>query len=338
MILNHHPAKALAWLSKHVDDATLTSSKRQKNGGSLLLSDLLTLKLSKRKPADMGDALPPLDPAEVFRLLDAPKDLADFGDRQRTEPGKVYVHQVLRALAGFKISSKYTEPWIGKVRALTRHPHPQIRQAAYLTFTHFADDLDPKDPAVDEFRKVMDDPKQTPAIREAALMAFASFSHPQVFVRLHEIALDTKHPGWRGAVSGIYFHISEFTYEHLGKIDRDKLSAANAEHLDYCRKSLKKSLDDPQRRREASYWLVSNWVERTAFAEHVKSPLAKTLAPWTRSFLKNHPDKLANMLMELHNTYAPRHAVADSRGLTRRVRELVIEILIERNEEKQAHQ
>ena len=59
----------------------------------------------------------------------------------------------------------------------------------------------------------MDDAKETAAIRESALMAFSSISHPQVYVRLHELALETDHPAWPAAISRLNDLGDEFTLE-----------------------------------------------------------------------------------------------------------------------------
>ena len=71
------------------------------------------------KLQDVSSALAPLKPEDVLAHVDAPATLDDFGDRKTAEAGKVYRHQVLRAIDGFVASGHYYEPWLGKTMALT---------------------------------------------------------------------------------------------------------------------------------------------------------------------------------------------------------------------------
>jgi hypothetical protein len=219
LLVKHNPAKSLAWLDKYAAEAFISKDEKETSRfgdrSNPLLHDLQVLKKKKVKAGDLGKALPPFQPSEVFRYLDAPKTLDDFGDRKRAEVDKVYVHQVLRAIKALVQSGRCREPWIGKLLQLTKHTDPEVRQAAFLAFADFGNELDPKNSPIDDFRKVMDDAKETAAIRESALMAFSSISHPQVYVRLHELALETDHPAWPAAISRLNDIGDEFTLEHL---------------------------------------------------------------------------------------------------------------------------
>jgi hypothetical protein len=333
MVLKHNPAKALAWLEKYAAEAIITDGEtenpRLRGRANSISEDLKALRKMKLKAADLGSALPPLQPGDAFRYLDAPPELAEFGDRLRGERGKVYVHQVLRAIHGFVQSGRFREPWLGKVLKLTRHPHLQVRQAALLAHVDLAGYLDPKDSPVDEFRKVLDDAKEPAVIREAAVMAFSSFGHPQVAVRLHELARESTHPGWRAAISRLNDLGDEFTLQHLSQIDKSRLAATDAEVLEKSRTALKRWAEDPQRNRTLSESAVARLLERAAWAEQTKSPLAKALTAWTKAFLVGQrDDQVLEHLIAVGNTYEPRDTVPDTDALTRRVRELAKEIAV----------
>jgi hypothetical protein len=331
LFTEHHPARAIAWLDRYAAEATLSKGE-QVNPRHPLQPDIfrsLLRKLKKKyQPDKLGDALPPLEPAEVFRHLDAPKDLAQFGDRNKAEPGKVYVHQVQRAIKGFLQSGKYREPWLGKMLKLTRHPQPQVRQAAYLAFTQLEHALDPKNNPIEEFRRVMDDPKETPAIREGALMAFSYLRHPQVFVRLHELALEPANPVWRAAVSRLDSVGNEFTLKHLGRVGKAKLSDKDAAVLEETRKQLQRWADDPNRGPRLNAWSAVALLEYAAWAEAAKSPLAKTLGVWTLGYVVLHAGPtVVERLEQVQKEYQPEFVVPDAPAFTQRVRRLAGDVL-----------
>lgn len=332
LLTRHNPPKALAWLGKYAAATVIAKGEvenpRLVGQPSPVIRALDVLRARKVKPGEIGNALPPFQPADVFRHLDAPADLADFGDRKTVEPGKVYVHQVVRAIHCFAKSGRYREPWFGKVQRLTTHKNMKVRQAAYLAYTYFADSLPAKSQPVDEFRKVVDDAEEAPAIREAALMAYSHLDHPQVYVHLHELVLDTNHPAWSALISRLYDLGNEFTLEHLKQIDKTKLNAKNAELYEKYRTALQSWADDPQRGRSVSLRLAVTRLERAAWAETTKSPLAKTLTPWTRRFFADQPDdKFAEHLRTVRDKYETPSAVPDSAAFNREVRRLAGEIL-----------
>src|SRR5262245_27680278 len=327
LILKHNPAKALAWLEKYAAEVVLAKGEkanpRQGQRSTPVLTDLENLRKAKVKPGELGTALPPLRPAEVFRHLDAPADLENFGDRHRADSGKVYVHQVLRAIQAFRQSGRYREPWIGKLLRLTRHGHLGVRLAALLAFADIGHVMDPKDTPVDEFRQVMDNKKETPAIREAALMAFSALGHPQVYVRLHEMALETDHVAWQAAISRLNDIGDEFTLEHLDRVDRSRLGRKDLELLEKHRAQLKKWAEDPQRSRELSLAAVERRLERAAWAEYARSPVRKALTAWTKvSFADQANKSFEKHLETVRAKYSPEHAVPDPAALIRLVREL----------------
>jgi hypothetical protein len=332
MLTKHNPARALAWLDRYATEAVITKGETEnpdlRDRAATLQRDVKALRKMGSKPGGLGNTLPPLQPAEVFRHLDAPRDLPDFGDRRRAEPGTVYRHQVLRALKGLVQSGRYREPWLGKVVQLSRHPHPEVRQAAFLACADIGDYFDPKKSPIAGFRQVMDDPKESASIRESALMAFSSIHHPQVYVRLHEIALETTHPAWPAAVSRLNDLGNEFTLEHLKRVDKAKLPARNAAVLEATLGAIQKWVDDPQRSRNVSQAFVELWLERAAWAEYTGSPLRLTLTPWIKTYFANQPDdKYVPHLQQVKKDYKPGQPVPDPEALTRQVRGLAQDIL-----------
>jgi hypothetical protein len=339
LVTKHNPAKALAWLEKYGEEASMAKGEKMLPGladrVNPLKSDLELLRKKKIKPADLGNALGPLPPAEVFHNLDAPKELSDFGDRLRAQPDKVYVHQVVRAIRTLARSGRYREPWVGKVLQLTKHPHPEVRQEALLAFTFIGPYMDPKTSPVDEFRKTMDDPAEAAVIRESAMVAFSYFRHPQVYVRLHELALETTHPAWRAAISRLNDIGNEFTLEHLTQLDKTKLAKKDVEVLDRNIAALKQWVEDPQRVRSVSRASAEAQLERAVWAELTKSPVRKNLTAWTKSFYANQPDDaFMKPLDEIRKQYEPAYNVPDSGAMTRLVRELARDILSEPRPEK----
>ena len=209
-------------------------------------------------------------------------------------------------------SGKYREPWISQLRELTKHPNLIVRQAAFLAFSEIGPELNPMNPLVEEFGKVMDDDQETAAIREAALMAFASFGHPRVFVRLHEMALETNHPAWRAAISNLESIGNEFTIEHLKLIDKSKLSAKDGRVYDSVQGGLKSWADDNNRQRVISLAIAVRYLERVTWAGSVKSPLQKQLAAWTKAFFATQPDQaFESHLKTIRDQYTLRFAVPD---------------------------
>jgi hypothetical protein len=322
LLTQRAPALTLAWLEKY--RAELPDDKR------LIEEDYLFLKKQKLPAADISKLSPPLKPAEVFRHLDAPKVLADLNNQKRAEPGRVYGQQVLRAIQGVVGSPYYREPWFGKVRQLTRHPRLEVRQAAYLAFTHFAIHIDPKASPMDDFAAVANDPKEPRAAREAALLAFTYFPHPKVYLELHRLALEPAHPGWRAAISRLGDLGNDFTLAHLNKLDPGKLFAKEEQLLRTTREGLERWVRERKAEHLPAY--ARSWLEQAAWAELVKDPLREALTTWTRDFFASRGDsKMVDELEKLAREYTPRFPVPGGEGgLQRRVRGLARDILAAR--------
>jgi hypothetical protein len=331
ILRKHNPPKALAWLEKYGREAAL--SKEEKEGAmeaqnDLLMSDLSYLRGNKVKVGDLGTALPPLSPGMVFDALAAPADLPRFGGRLKAEPGKTYQHQVLRAISAVVQSGRYREPWVGKLATLTKHSNTDVRLAALLAFADIGNWLDPKVGLIDEFRKMMDDPKEPAGIREGAFMAFSAFAHPQVFVRIHELLLQPENPCWFAAMSRIYNVGDQFTLDHLKRLDRAKLSPKAADVYDANYADLEKWAEQARRSRAVSKEAVESKLARAAWAQHTNSAIAKNLVPWTIDYFVKQPDNVfVEHLTAVANEYEPDVAAGDAADLRRLVREMARTIL-----------
>ena len=110
--------------------------------------------------------------------------------------------------------------------------------------------------------------------------------------------------------------------------DSQTYTAKDIEVLEKYRGELRKWAEDPQRSRVVSLDLVESSLERAAWAEQAKSPLRKTLTPWTKSFFFKQPDDaFVKHLETVRDKYAPRDAVPDAAALSRLVRGLAKDIL-----------
>ncbi len=146
---------------------------------------------------DAGKYLPPWDPEVLLAPLVAPPDLAELGDRPKTEPGNRYVHQVVRAIDVLAESALHGEPWAGRLAALVGHRHPRVRRAACLAYGSRPADEVPL--AALEARA--SDEAETPAVRAAAVLGLSYATSPAAYGVLLRIATTPAHPAWRAAVS-----------------------------------------------------------------------------------------------------------------------------------------
>lgn len=146
---------------------------------------------------DAGKYLPPWDPEVLLAPLVAPPDLAELGDRRKAEPGKRYVHQVVRAIDVLAESALHGEPWAGRLAALVGHPHSGVRRAACLAYGSRPPDEVPL--AALEVRA--SDEAETPAVRAAAVLGLSYAESPAAYGVLLGVATTPAHPAWRAAVS-----------------------------------------------------------------------------------------------------------------------------------------
>jgi hypothetical protein len=299
LLRSHNPEFAFSWLEKHKKIVVTERSPAK--------LDYDFLKKKKYKLLDVSSALPPLKAENVFTHLDAPATLADFGNRKKAEAGKVYQHQVLRAIDGFVASGRYFEPWLGKVMSLTRHSDQKVRQAALLSITHFYSKLDAKKYPISELVKVADDPGEPDAIRESAFMAYTYFGHPSVWPKLHVVAVTPTHPGWRAAISRLANYGNGFTIQYLSDLDESSLTPDDAKLWATTRKNLAAIEDLQQNQGQFLYNSGGPQrvaLERVAVAELTNSPVAEQLTAWTvREIASGMNRKGLADLKKLRDTY-----------------------------------
>jgi hypothetical protein len=141
-------------------------------------------------PVDPGDALPPLDPEGVLLpLLNAPRELATFGDRLRAEPGVVYTHQVERGIAGVVARALFDDPWRSQILRLARHPEPRVAHAALRALTKFHAAQVPWQ----ELKALALDEDLRESVRELAAFALTYSDTPDAWFLAHDWVA-TGHP------------------------------------------------------------------------------------------------------------------------------------------------
>ena len=158
-------------------------------------------------PAEAAALLPPLDDAEVlWRYLDVPKVVPEFGDRSRAEPGVRYVHQVVRALRGIQPRAARVPPYLDKVVRLLGHDHPTVVAEAAAALSRLPGKLVP----LERLRAVaMGDGDAK--VRRLATMALAPATHPRARFILYEIALDAAHPARDAALELLTSNVDGLT-------------------------------------------------------------------------------------------------------------------------------
>lgn len=325
ILRTHNPRLAYSWLDKHKDSFTKVESETKR--------DYKFLRMQGFELQELGNALPPLKASEVLMHLDAPADLAEFGDRKKAEAGKVYEHQVVRAIEGMVNSGHYEEPWISKVIALTNHKNAKVRQAAFLSVTHFFVQMDATKYPLTSFEKVIDDPKESAAIREAAFTAYSYFSHPAVFAKLHSIGLDPAHPAWRMAISRLGDFSSEFTLTYLAKLSDKELAEPDAQIWQANAERIRTAVESRNKSRETkpSKLYISFELERAAWAEYTNDPITATFTQWTiRSLAGQLDESTVPNALAVRKSYEPKWATGDAKEkLQARVRELAGNVIEE---------
>jgi hypothetical protein len=301
LLRSHNPEFAFSWLEKHKKIVVTERSPAK--------LDYDFLKKKNYKLQDVSSALPPLKAEDVFAHLDAPATLEQFGNRKKAEAGKVYQHQVLRAIDGFVASGRYFEPWLGKVMALTKHSDQKVRQTSLLSITHFYSKLDAKKYPISDLVKVADEPSEPDAIRESAFMAYTYFGHPSVWIKLHTVAATPTHPGWRAAVSRLFNYGNGFTIQFLSDLDESALSKDDAELWSRTRKQLEAVETSQQNKGKPLYnseYALRLALERAAVAELTEPPVAEQLTAWTvREIASGVDRKGIAELWRLRDNYEP---------------------------------
>jgi len=244
-------------------------------------------------------ALPPLNPSRVLSFLDASKELKDFGNHAKAESGVFYVHQILRAIDGLIASGLYQNPWMKKLHSLTKHPNANVRQAAYLAYTHFPSNLIPHQ----EFLEVANNPKEGNKIQEAALLAFSYTDHPMAYVELHIIAAKPNHPAWNAAISRLGGIGDGFTIEYLKGIIGAKDEGVDMKFIENEIARIKKRISEEDEGKFANS--IQQKLERAAWVDLMCHSLETTLPAWIFKTISNRIDnpKVKNTLKKIKQDY-----------------------------------
>jgi hypothetical protein len=256
--------------------------------------------------------LPPLEPAEVFRALDPPAEIAELGDRARAEPGVVYRHQVERAIDAFVLAGQRESAYREKLDRLTRHADPRLRVHALLAYSS----LPPGEIPGEELLRRAEDTAEPIEVREAAFLSHSFVDHPAVYVRLLEVAFEPEHDLRRIAASRLVDldvgfalgRIAAFLEEHPA-LDDGVLRAGKAriEERVAARAAGAPSPGIPR--------VVPILLESAAWARASGSPLADELADWTVAQLAAEPSTCAKLL---DWRYQPSVADPEDRALLER--------------------
>jgi hypothetical protein len=317
--------RAAVWAVNHPDSHTLDDAQKiltEKNPG-LVLSWLkahteavneaiqpVLQSLEAAAPAiqESSKFLPPLKLESVLAFLDAPEKLEEFGLSERAEPGKVYVHQVIRAINGLVVCKQTDEPWRAKLQALTKHSHIGVRRAAYQAYTH-ATALIP----IKEFLATVE--KSTDAEdRKMALLAVSYSPHPQIYALLHHISVDPKHPAWNVAMSRLGDLGNGFTLEHLKSLKPETLSAADQHFFEQQLKRIRERTATEDAPRIAAQLRVL--FERAAWVDTHCDPLEQTLVNWTLKHVRAQVNdiKVQQALQQLKSYVEPPEMQKESGG------------------------
>lgn len=146
---------------------------------------------------DATTYLGPWDADVLLAVLVPPASLATLSDAAPTRPGVVYVHQVVRAIETWTISSLRAEPWTGRVAALVGHARPAVARAAALACAYLPAT---QVPAV-RLAALVDDATRPPDVRSAAVLGLSFASGAEAYVRLCRVAAEPDHVAWSAAVS-----------------------------------------------------------------------------------------------------------------------------------------
>ena len=259
------PGVALAWFERFPEAATSPGAKRVLEA------------LRERNPArgDASSLLPPFLPETVFADLQPPAELGEWGDRTHAEPGRRYVHQVERAIDAYAYTLLEGEPWSGRLAALLSHPHPKVRRAAALAYGRRRG----KEIPLQRLFERMDDPKETPEVRAAAVLGASYSEHPSLYARFVGIARDAASPLWSAAVSRIGDLDDGFLIEGLeafGTEDTPASKKAFARETAARIRARVAATDGSSFARD-----VPRMLERAAWVDLGRHPLEGTLVPWT---------------------------------------------------------
>ncbi|MCB9872389.1 MAG: hypothetical protein H6837_21220 [Planctomycetes bacterium] len=269
--LEQNPRRFLGWAKKFKEVAQL--------GGKQLIAKLS----AQHGPDDPGDQLRPLDPQVVILpYLDAPNELPELRPGARYEPRTRYLHEVLRAIGAIPIAAVFDPPYRGKLLRLTRHPNARVRHRAILAFSRFPAAKVPHR----ELLALVDDSSAPAEDRGLAMLAATYSTHPDVYLRIHEVLSEPKHPGLAAVLSRVGALGDAWTEDVLGRLDPGALDPGPQELL----ASAKLAVSKKVRAVAAKRLDVGHRMRLVLHAERSGSRCAEDLRRFTEARLRDRVD------------------------------------------------
>lgn len=253
--------------------------------------------------------LPPLQENDVYKYLNPPESIQDFGDATEATEGVVYEHQVIRAINAVSANGRRSDDVVGRVRMLTKHSREAIRIHALLAFSYYAPDF-PGTEKFADFEAIIDDNGESDRIREAALMGWSYHKHPAVMLKLYDVAADHAHGAWKAAVSRLGDLGDDYSVKQLQDLDRTKLTDEQqqilANTLDRCRQRLIK-------RKAPLSTTMAKRIQLTVFAQMSGHSKADNLKAWVLESATRMDPKQVQRLVglaweKLPSVWFPDHA------------------------------
>jgi hypothetical protein len=273
LIEENHPALVLDWFNRHPEAV---------KGGAKVVVKQLREHQPPLVPESSGSYLPPLDPEVVLKSLKPPATVFDHAAQRKRAADDVYVHQVLRALDSWELSTLKGPAWTSRVLALLRHGHPEVRRGAALACSAFPPDEIP----VATLDAIADSETEAPAVRAAAVVATSYVPGPERYLRLHDLAQRPTHAGWSAAVSRLADRGDEFSLILLEALPTDSLDAPARTLLLDTVKRVRDGLrgEEPSARARRFVQLLDG----AALADLSGSPMRKTLVPTAIAAVRAH--------------------------------------------------
>lgn len=191
-LIDRRPGAFLDWVARH-------PSVLEGPEGRPAASVVRMIEAQTPKPSleDASRYAPPFEAAVVLAALAPASEPADLGAGARAEPGKVYTHQVVRALEAWATTNLRVEPWNGRVAALVAAPSPVVARAAALACAWLPRDAVP----VERLTALLDAADRPADVRAAALVGLSFAPTPEAYLRVCAVAADPSHVAWSAAVS-----------------------------------------------------------------------------------------------------------------------------------------
>lgn len=165
----------------------------------------------------------------------------------------------------------------------------------------------------------LDQPVAEPAAEESAAIEQASGESaaiisdrppakavsPQVWARLHRIALQPGSPGWNDAIQALQTVGDGFTVEHLKRIKVEKLTKEGRDLLRSSVAAIEERVSHEDEQTSAE--LVLPRLERAAYCDLTCNPLETVLVQWTLTKLRSqaHLPQVRARLEEIGAHYQP---------------------------------